>query len=138
MIAPALILAAAGVFALLGTGHLVLLYTTSLLHPSDEAVRKQLDEATVPLSDATTMRRLWVGFNASHAVGAILFGGVFGYLALVRIEFLLGSPFLLVLGAIYIAAMLTLSGRYWFRTPSTGIAAAGCLYLAGIVTSTLG
>lgn len=137
MIAPALILAAAGIMALLGVGHLVMLYATSLLHPRDEAVRKQLEEATMSLTGATTMQRLWVGFNASHAVGAILFGGVFGYLAMVESGLLLDTPFLLVLGAIYIAAMLTLSRLYWFRTPSIAITTAGCLYLASVVLALL-
>ena len=30
----------------------------------------------------TTMWRCWVGFNASHSMGLILFGLAFGYLAL--------------------------------------------------------
>jgi hypothetical protein len=39
-----------------------------------------------------------VGFNASHSMGLILFGLVFGYLALAHRQLLFQSPFLLVVG----------------------------------------
>lgn len=44
------------------------------------------------------MWKAWVGFNASHALGAILFGLVYGYLALLHLAFLFQSWFLLAVG----------------------------------------
>jgi len=39
-----------------------------------------------------------VGFNASHSMGFILFGLVFGFLALAHGQLLFQSPFLLIVG----------------------------------------
>jgi hypothetical protein len=51
-----------------------------------------------PITKETTMWRCWVGFNASHSIGLILFGLVFGFLALAHGQLLFQSPFLLVVG----------------------------------------
>jgi hypothetical protein len=51
--------------------------------------------ATAPvISRETTMWKAWIGFNASHSLGAILFGLVYGYLALAHPAFLFPIPFL--------------------------------------------
>jgi hypothetical protein len=46
------------------------------------------------------MWRAGVGFHASHALGVIFFGLVYGYLALAARDFLIRSPFLVALGAL--------------------------------------
>ncbi|MEV0288769.1 hypothetical protein AB0H36_32010 [Kribbella sp. NPDC050820] len=43
------------------------------------------------------------------------------------------SPYLIVVGAAYLLAMLLASVRYWFSVPSTGLALATLLYLVGAV-----
>jgi len=39
------------------------------------------------------MWKAWIGFNASHSLGAVLFGQVYGYLVLAHAPMLLSSPF---------------------------------------------
>jgi hypothetical protein len=46
----------------------------------------------------TTMWRACIGFNATHSFGLILFGALFGYLAMRHSAFLLHSRSLLALG----------------------------------------
>lgn len=46
---------------------------------------------------------------------------------------LFASPFLLVLGMAYLAAMAVLGHRYWFSTPFRGALLALCLYLAALI-----
>ena len=81
----------------------------------------------------TTMWKAWVGFNASHSFGALLFGAVYGYLALAHGAFLFSSPFLLALGALLLAGYIALGKLYWFSVPYRGILLASALYAAGLV-----
>ncbi len=54
------------------------------------------------------MWRAWVGFNASHSMGLILFGLVFGFLALAQDHLLFHSPFLLVVGLAMLGGFVAL------------------------------
>jgi len=81
----------------------------------------------------TTMWRAWVGFNASHSYGAILFGAIYGYLALLHSEFLFDSTFLLLLGLLLLGGYVFLGQRYWFSVPFRGILAATACYAAALI-----
>jgi len=85
------------------------------------------------LTRQTTMWKAWVGFNASHSCGALLFGAVYGYLGLAHDEFLFDSPFLLALGALLLAGYAVLGKLYWFSVPYHGIVLSCILYSAGLV-----
>lgn len=123
----------AGIVAALGALHLSLTFIGERLHPRDDGLQQAMDAASLVLTRQTTVWRAWIGFNASHSLGAMLFGALYLYLALVRPEVLRDSAFLALLGAGYLAAMATLARRYWFRTPFRGVALAGALYAIGIV-----
>ncbi len=90
-------------------------------------------EAHPLLTRKTTMWKAWVGFNASHSFGAILFGLVYGYLALLHRAFLFQSSFLLGLGLLMLAGYVFLGWRYWFSVPFRGIVVATISYLAALV-----
>jgi hypothetical protein len=122
---------AAVIVGLLGAGHLVALFTGPQLRPGDELAGR-MEASVVPLSDATNMMRLWVGFNTSHALGAMAFSLTFGYLALVQDQMFFDTTYLAVVGVVYLLAMLFTSARYWFNVPSIGISLAALLFLAGI------
>jgi hypothetical protein len=81
------------------------------------------------------MWRCWVGFNASHSMGAILFGLVYGFLALAHGSLLFTSPFLLVVGLLMVGGFFALGKAYWFSIPfiSAGISLA--CYLASVITA---
>jgi len=64
------------------------------------------------------MWRCWVGFNASHSMGLILFGLVFGYLALAHGQLLFQSTFLLVVGLAMLSGVVVLCKVYFFSVPS--------------------
>jgi hypothetical protein len=89
---PSLLLAAGAAIVLcLGTAHLWLTFRGTALHPRDESLTARMREVTPRLTRQTTMWRAWVGFNASHSVGAMLFGLTWGYLALVQPAVLFAS-----------------------------------------------
>lgn len=120
--------------AALGGLHLWLTFAGERLHPRDFALRHAMDAVPLVLTRQTTVWRAWLGFNASHALGAMLFGAFYLHLALVRPEALRASTFLALLGAGYLAAMALLARRCWFRAPFRGVALAGALYAIGIAT----
>jgi hypothetical protein len=89
------------------------------------------------ISRQTTMWKAWVGFNASHSFGAILFGLVYGQLALVQPRVLFGSPFLLAVGLALLCGHTFLAKRYWFKTPFRGILIALALYVGALIAAVI-
>jgi hypothetical protein len=61
------------------------------------------------------------GFNASHSMGAILFGLMFGVLALAHAQILFQSNFLLSVGLAFLGGYFALGKVYWFSVPFAGI-----------------
>ena len=113
--------------------HLLYTFRGNKLHPRDSALEARLKEVSPVITRETTMWKAWIGFNASHSYGAILFGLVYGYLALFHGAFLFGSPFLLVLGLVLLAGYAFLGRAYWFSVPFRGIVLSTALYVAALV-----
>jgi hypothetical protein len=83
----------------------------------------------------TTVWKAWIGFNASHSLGAMLFGAVYADLALAHPAVLWSSPVLLASGGALLAAFAWLARRYWFSVPFRGVVLALLLYLAGVASA---
>ena len=132
-LAPSLVAASATIILLLGLVHLVYTFHGRKLHPRDADLETRLKQVSPVLTRETTMWRAWVGFNASHSFGAILFGAVYGYLAVVHSAFLFQSPFLLLLGLLLLAGYVFLGKLYWFSVPFRGIVLATVLYVAALI-----
>jgi hypothetical protein len=128
-----LIAASAATILLLGLAHLLFTFRGPAFMPRDRALAARMEEVAPVISVDTTMWKAWIGFNASHSFGAILFGAVYGYLALLHPAFLAASGFLLALGLLLLGGYLGLARRYWFRTPFRGILLALVLYAAALV-----
>jgi hypothetical protein len=131
--APSLIAASAAIILLLGLIHLLYTFRGPKLHPRDAALATRMKEISPVLTRETTMWKAWVGFNASHSYGAILFGLVYGYLALAHSAFLFQSPFLLLVGLFFLAGYVFLGKIYWFSVPFRGIVLSTALYVAALV-----
>lgn len=125
----------AGIILLLGTAHLALTFHSPKLHPRDPELENVMREVSPVITTETTMWKAWIGFNASHSYGAMLFGIVWGYFALARPQVLFASPFLLGIGLVLLFGYLWLGVRYWFSVPRRGIALATALYVTSIVVS---
>ena len=76
-----------------------------------------------------------MGFNASHSMGLILFGLLFGFLALAHGQLLFQSPFLLVVGLAMLGGLVVLSKVYFFSVPFIGISISLACYVASIAVS---
>lgn len=115
----------------LGVIHLIYTYRTGQFEPRDSELAKKLREVSPLLTSETTMWKAWIGFNASHSLGAILFAVFFGYFAKFELWFLLSSPFLIALSLVALLAYLVLAKLYWFSAPRFWITAALALFIAG-------
>ena len=119
-----LISASAAIVLVLGTLHLVYTFTTPKFDPRDAALAEQMRRISPVISKQTTMWRAWVGFNASHSLGAMLFGVMYLYFAIAHGDLLLHSPFRFVVGAAFLGSFVVLAKRYWFSIPFAGVVAS--------------
>lgn len=134
-LAALLIASSATVVGLLGSVHLLYTFHGSKLHPRDAATTLAMQATHPVLTRETTVWRAVKGFNASHSLGAMLFGLVYGYLATQHIALLQQSVFFQALGMGTLLAYLALARRYWFSIPRRGIALACVLFAAGLLAT---
>jgi len=137
MAATILMVFSAGIALLLGIVHLVYTFSGPLLTPRDPALQTKMRQVSPVISTETTMWKSWIGFNASHSMGAILFGLIYGFLALVHAPLLFHSTFLLVVGLAMLSGFVVLARLYWFNIPFACISVALACYLASIAVSLL-
>ena len=129
------ILFAASAFIILSLGAIHLFYTFygARLHPRNRDLRKRMQEDSPVLTKETTMWKAWIGFNASHSLGAIFFGVVYLDLSLEQNEFLIGSCLFKTLGLAVLIAYFFLGRAYWFSVPFRCISLALVLFVAAII-----
>jgi hypothetical protein len=94
-----------------------------------------MSQTSPVITTETTMWRCWIGFNATHSMGLILFGLVFGFLALAHGQLLFRSPFLLAVGLAMLGGYVALCKVSFFSAPLTGVSIALACYLTSIVLS---
>ena len=92
-----------------------------------------MQTTSLRITGETTVWRAWIGFNASHSMGALLFGLVFAYLAAAHPELLFGSVFLLAVGFAMLCGFVVLAKLYWFSVPFAGLTVSLVCYGASIV-----
>lgn len=127
------IAASAAVILLLGLVHLLYTFRGPKLHSRDPELTARMMTVSPVITRETTMWRAWIGFNATHSFGLILFGTLFGYLAVRHSAFLFHSWFLLALGLALLLSYAVVAKLYFFTTPFRGVVLATALFLLGIV-----
>jgi len=132
-LAPYLLAGSAAVLFLLGLLHLVYTFHGPRLLPRDAELQERMKSVSPVITRETTMWKAWIGFNASHSFGAILFGLVYGYLALFHPAFLFESAFLLGVGVVLLGAYTFLGARYWFSIPFRGMLLSLILYALALI-----
>ena len=137
MAARILMVLSAGIVFTLGVFHFVYTFWGPYLTPRDPALKISMSQVSPVMTEETTMWRCWVGFNATHSMGLILFGLVFGYLALAHGQLLFQSTFLLVVGLATLCGLVVLCKIYFFSEPLRGISISLACYIASTVLSRL-
>jgi hypothetical protein len=126
-----MVLSASIIFTL-GVVHLVYTFWGPKLTPRDSTLQISMSQISPVITKETTMWRAWVGFNASHSMGLILFGLVFGFLALAHGQLLFQSSFLLIVGLAMLVGLIVLCKVYFFSVPLTGVSISLACYVASI------
>jgi hypothetical protein len=129
-----MVLSASIVFTL-GVFHLVYTFWGPALTPRDPALQISMSQIAPVITKETTMWRCWVGFNATHSMGLILFGLVFGFLALAHGRLLFQSPFLLVVGLAMLGGIVVICKVYFFSAPLRSMSISLVCYVASIALS---
>jgi hypothetical protein len=129
------LVASAAIPLVLGLAHLLFTFCGPKMLPRDRELQTRMQEVSPVITRQTTMWKAWVGFNVSHSYGLILFGAMYGYLALAHDELLFRSWFLLALGLVALLGYGFLAKMYFFRTPLRGVILATVLYVFGLIVS---
>ena len=135
MAARVLMVLSASIVFTLGVVHFVYTFWGPNLTPRDHTLQVSMNEISPVITNETTIWRCWVGFNASHSMGLILFGLIFGFLAATHSQLLFHTPFLLVVGLAMLSGYVVLSRMYFFSAPFAGLTAALACYIASIALS---
>ncbi len=109
------------IFGVLGTIHLIYTFFTEKFRPYDLSVEKAMKGACPKLTKETTMWRAWIGFNASHSLGAMLFAAVYIPMTISHFEIVKDSLWFSLLPVIAGVSYLILAKKYWFKIPFFGI-----------------
>lgn len=128
-----LITTSAGIVGVFGAAHLILTYRGPKLLPRDRSVKEGMEATSMVITSQTSLWRAWIGFNASHSLGLIFFGLVYGYLAITQPALLAETAFLRILGVVVLLSYVVLAKLYWFITPLAGISLSLVLYVVGIL-----
>jgi hypothetical protein len=131
-----LIVFGAALLGLLGAVHLFYTFFTNKFDARDPAVSAAMKATSPVLTRRTTLWSAWIGFNASHGLGVVLFAATYLVLAIGHMPVLRESATLAWLPVAGSAAYLALAKRYWFRTPLVGVAiGTACFLIAACALS---
>ena len=119
--AQVLLIVGASIFGLLGVAHLYFTFFTTNFEPHDASVKTAMEGTSPVLTKETTMWRAWVGFNASHSLGAMLLPAVYLPLTIFHFDLVQNSLWFSWLPVFVAIMFLILAKQYWFRVPLLGI-----------------
>lgn len=121
-----ILLAVAGAIVLLmGVGHFVLtlrdVWKPTFFTPTEDSVRLAMQGAELKFDRRINLWESWLGFNLSHSMGAMMFGGVLLFVALTHLDAFLQSHALQAAAVLTAALYLAIAIRFWFWGPVLGI-----------------
>jgi len=135
MIEKLLMFASAAVVFAFGLLHLIYTFWGPKLRPRDTGLQSQMNQVSPVISNETTMWRCWIGINATHSMSLILFGVIYGFLAIAHPEILFRSTFLVAVGFATLCAFFVLAKLYFFSIPFAGVTISLICFIASIVAS---
>lgn len=116
-----LIVIGSSIFLILGSIHLFYTFFTGKFTPRNSVAEQEMKNTSPVLTRQTTVWNAWVGFNASHSLGAIFLGLVNILLITQYFSVAHDSLMLQIINLSTILFYLFLAKRYWFKTPLIGI-----------------
>lgn len=139
--AQAFVAVGAGIFLVLGLAHGALtlgdLRRPRAFTPTDERVRDAMLGARLALHPRANLWRAWLGFNLSHSLGLIVFGGTLLAGASSFFPVFSGSAVLQAATVAIATAYFVLAIGFWFWVPVLGTGVGLLLLLVGAVLSSV-
>jgi len=133
MISQILLIIGALIFGGLGLIHLFFTFFSNKFNAYDSDVTVAMKSTFPVITKETTVWRAWVGFNASHSLGAIFFAAIYLPLAISHMQLIINSLWFSVLPSIVGISYLILAKKYWFKIPFSGILIATICFITGFV-----
>lgn len=136
--AQALVVIGGSIFLLLGALHGILtlrdLKDPRTFTPRDPELRKAMQQASIAIHPTTNLWKAWMGFNLSHSLGLVLFGGAFLYVGICAPAAFDASALLQGCAVGVSAIYLVLALLFWFSKPAIGAGLAlACFVVAAIL-----
>ena len=128
-----------GIFLMLGCFHGILalrdVSKPRTFTPIDDSVREAMTHVPLALHPKTNLWRAWLGFNLSHSLGLVVFGGGLMSIAIFNPDLFVGNLALQVVANIISAIYFVLSIKFWFSAPAIGSGiSTACLLIASILS----
>ena len=131
--AQILLVIGASIFGVLGIIHLIYTFFTNKFEAYDPLVTEAMKGTTPVLTKETTVWKAWVGFNASHSLGAMLVAGVYVPLSISYFEVVGESTWFSVLPVMVGLSYLALAKKYWFKIPFIGILISTICFISAAI-----
>lgn len=112
------------IFILLGTIHLVYTFFTDKFSSKNNKVIIEMESSHPNLTKETTIWKAWIGFNASHSIGAMFIGVINFYLAYTYFSIFQSDHFFFIFNILTISLYVWLAKVYWFKIPLIGTSIA--------------
>ncbi|MBL4880342.1 MAG: hypothetical protein JKX82_03355 [Oleispira sp.] len=128
-----LIIIGASIFGVLGSVHLIYTFFTNKFDAYDSAVTVAMKATSPVLTRETTVWRAWVGFNASHSLGAMLVAAIYVPLAISHFDVIQHSGWFSTLPVVIGLTYLALAKKYWFKIPFFGILMSTVCFVGAFV-----
>jgi hypothetical protein len=123
-IAQILVILGASIFLILGGLHSVLtlqdLRDPRTFTPPDPALREAMQESSLAIHPHTNLWQAWLGFNLSHSLGLVIFGGTFLAIGLFYFSSFTQILWLQSCAMLIATAYLMMSLKFWFSKPAIG------------------
>jgi hypothetical protein len=95
---------------------------------------KAMRDTSPILTKDTTMWDAWIGFNASHSLGAMLVAAFYVPLAIIHIDVIRESVWFSLLPVVMGLSYLALAKRYWFKIPFIGILISTLCFVGAFIS----
>lgn len=125
-----LLIIGAAILGGLGLAHLIFTFSGNKFEAKDHAVTKAMKSSSPKISRDTTMWKAWIGFNASHSLGAILVAAFYIPLAVNHLSIIQQSLWFTILPILVSLSYLLLAKQYWFNLPLFGISISSLCFIS--------
>jgi len=115
--AQILLVIGASIFGILGTVHLLYTFFTNKFEAHDSTVTEAMKGTSPILTKQTSVWNAWIGFNASHSLGAMLVAAFYIPLTTFYFYVIQQSVWFSSLPVLIGLSYLILAKKYWFKIP---------------------